>query len=109
MMRVILAVLVAAMSGCASNYVPRCEVGEKGGWTRLDLKPANAAEILAKAPADERELLLNSALAEWFVREDDAYLICMPGRRPVCGQTNYHIEKSDNGWAQPFRYGISCP
>ena len=109
MSRLIIAMLVAAASGCATTYVPSCEVGEKGGWTRLDLKPVNAAEILANAPADEREMLMNSALVEWFVREDNAYLVCMPGRRPVCGQTNYHVEKTDDGWARPFHYGISCP
>lgn len=107
--RLVVTLLLVSAMGCASTHAPQCEVGEKGGWQRLILQPANAGEILANAPAEERSLLLGSETVEWFERDDGAYLVCIPGRKPVCGQTNYHIEKTEDGWARPFHYGISCP
>ena len=101
--------LSALIVGCTTPAASHCEVGNRGGWTRLDDRPANAEEILANSPTDERILLLNVESVEWFVREDGAYLLCLPGRRPVCGQRNYHVEKADDGWARPFNYRISCP
>ena len=105
--RAALACLAVVLAGCAAS--PGCVVGDAGGWTPLDNRPSNAGEILRNSPSDERRMLLAAAAAEWFVRDDEAYLICLPGQRPVCGQINYHIERTEDGWAQPFHYSISCP
>ncbi len=109
MHRMIVVVLIVLVAGCSSRTASYCVVGEEGGWTRLDERPAHAAEILANAQVDERVLLLTVGSVEWFARDDGAYLLCYPGREPVCGQRNYHVERTDDGWAAPFHYGISCP
>ena len=85
-----------------------CDVGEKGGWTAVDGIPSEIEEILRNAKPDERKRLTDNNRVEWFVREDGAYLACVPGKKSFCGQVNYHIEKSGDGWAAPFHYSISC-
>ncbi len=92
----------------AVSYAGACEIGEKAGWIPVEVMPHDAEKILANAKPDERNLLINSPTVEWFQNDDGAYLACIPAERSHCGQVNYHIQKTDDGWAAPFHYVISC-
>lgn len=113
MKRISLFFLFFLLAACATqsstfSQMPQCVIGEKSDWQEMAKRPRALSSILANATSAERDLLGNPETVGWYDRPDGAFLACVPGTLGVCGQTNYHIEKIEGGWAAPFHYFVAC-
>lgn len=103
-------IILAACATQESDFsqMPQCVIGEQSEWQKMAERPRELSSILANTSGIERDLLANPETIGWYSRPDGSFLACIPGAVGVCGQTNYHIEKIEGGWAPPFHYFVAC-
>ncbi len=99
-MRILTALLVFTLAGCASDATRHCSELAGSSWTRLPSQPANAGELLAM------EGLPNDSDAIWFANGDKRLVACIYAgglNSPGCGAAMvYEYGKLGDHWS--FRH-----